>query len=197
MSFLSCARATTEVINSNRDVGSGNERFTPSHDSRLGSNLPSAVTRHRQFCHVRHQFSRLRRDRLVRLLRQMHRTQGIRGQRQEWRVGRHLFFVGGRVKTEPDWTLLYCLDLERMWWFVFFVTPDGDSVTMADGLVRNGCFLLPRIHSFGLAYSHEKRAIVAFLGCPYTDPPTLFLVSIGEAMGVINLRDDLRAMLSF
>jgi hypothetical protein len=113
------------------------------------------------------------------------------------RVGRHLFFVGGRVKTEPDWTLLYCLDIERMWWFVFFVAPDGESVTMADGLVRNGCFLLPRIHSFGLAYSHEKRAIVAFLGCPYTDPPSLFLVSIGDAMAVINLRDDLRAMLSF
>jgi hypothetical protein len=113
------------------------------------------------------------------------------------RVGRHLFFVGGRVKTEPDWTLLYCLDIDRMWWFVFFVAPDGESVTMADGLVRNGCFLLPRIHNFGLGYSHEKRAIVAFLGCPYTDPPTLFLISIGEAMGAINLRDDLRAMLSF
>jgi hypothetical protein len=113
------------------------------------------------------------------------------------KVGRHLFFVGGRVKAEPDWTLLYCLNIDRMWWFVFFVAPDGDSVTMSDGLVRNSCFLLPRIHNFGLAYSHEKRAIVAFLGCPYTDPPRLFLVAIGDAMGVINLRDDLRAMLNF
>jgi hypothetical protein len=48
-----------------------------------------------------------------------------------------------------------------------------------------------------LAYSKEERAIVAFLGCPYTDPPRLFLVRIGDAMGVINLRDDLWAMLDF
>jgi hypothetical protein len=113
------------------------------------------------------------------------------------KVGRHVFFVGGRVKSDPDWTLLYCMDIERRWWFVFFVSPDGDSVTLADGLVKNGCFLLPRIHTFGLAYSEATRAIVAFLGCPCIDPPRLFLVRIGEAMGVINLRDDLRDMLGF
>jgi hypothetical protein len=36
---------------------------------------------------------------------------------------------------------------------------------------------------------------VAFLGWPCTDPPRLFIVSIGEAMGVVNLMDDLRQML--
>jgi hypothetical protein len=113
------------------------------------------------------------------------------------RVGRHLFFVGGRVKGEPDWTLLYALDTKRMWWFVFFVMPDGESVTTRDGLVQNGCFLLPRIHSFGIAYSTSRRAITAFLGCPFTDPPRLFLVDIGDALATIHLRDDLRDMLTF
>jgi hypothetical protein len=113
------------------------------------------------------------------------------------RVGRHLFFVGGRVKGEPDWTLLYVLDADRMWWFVFFVIPDGDSVTARDGLVQSGCFLLPRIHAFGMAYAASKRAIVAFLGCPFTDPPRLFVVNIAEGLAVINLRDDMRNMLMF
>jgi hypothetical protein len=113
------------------------------------------------------------------------------------RVGRHMFFVGGRVKGEPDWTLLYALDTDRMWWFIFFVTPDGDSVTVRDGLIQNGCFLMPRIHQFGMAYASSKRAITAFLGCPFTDPPRLFVVYIGEALAVINLRDDMRDMLRF
>jgi hypothetical protein len=113
------------------------------------------------------------------------------------RVGRHVFFVGGRVKGEPEWTLLYALNTDRMWWFIFFVKPDGDSVTVRDGLVQNGCFLLPRIHAFGMAYASSKRAITAFLGCPFTDPPRLFVVYIGEALSVINLRDDLRDMLDF
>jgi hypothetical protein len=113
------------------------------------------------------------------------------------KVGRHVFFVGGRVKGEPEWTLLYVLDTKRMWWFIFFVTPDGDSVTARDALIQSGCFLLPRIHAFGLAYASSQRAITAFLGCPFTDPPRLFVVYIGEALAVINLRDDMRDMLMF
>jgi hypothetical protein len=105
------------------------------------------------------------------------------------KVGRHVFFVGGRVKSDSDWTLLDCLDVKWKWWFVFFVEPEGDSVTLVNGLVKNGCFLLPRIHTFGLAYSEAARAIIAFLGCPCVDPPKLFLVRIDDAMAVINLRD--------
>jgi hypothetical protein len=111
------------------------------------------------------------------------------------RVGRHLFFFGGKLKNDNDGTILYCLNLVKMNWFVFFVVPDGETVTLADGRTMDGFFMLPTIHTFGLAYSEQNRALVAFLGWPYTDPPRLFVLRIGEAMGVVNLMDDLAEML--
>lgn len=105
-------------------------------------------------------------------------------------VGKYVFFFGGKGTT--NWTLMYACDTVRMWWFVFHIMPDGETVSVADGSISDlGLFMLPRIHSFGVCYVKEKRQIVAFLGHPEKDPPPLFVVSIGEAMGVINLRDDM------
>jgi hypothetical protein len=81
-----------------------------------------------------------------------------------------------------------------MWWFVFHVMPDGDSVSIADGSISEmGLFMLPRLHSFGMCYVQERREIMAFLGSPERDPPPLFVVSVGEALSVIHLREDMIA----
>lgn len=107
------------------------------------------------------------------------------------RANNLVFFFGGKDKNS-NYTILYALDYDKKWWFIFHVKPDGESVTMLDGNVSdNGIFMLPRIHSFGVAYSKVHRTIVAFLGLPYSDPPNLFLISIGEALGFINLRNDM------
>jgi hypothetical protein len=105
-------------------------------------------------------------------------------------VGKYLFFFGGRANNE--WTLMYVCDVHKMWWFIFYVEPDGETVSVVDGSVSVvGLFMLPRIHSFGMCYVPETRQIVAFLGHPEKDPPPLFVVSCGEALSIINLRDDL------
>ncbi|KAK8853782.1 hypothetical protein M9Y10_016325 [Tritrichomonas musculus] len=113
------------------------------------------------------------------------------------RANNLVFYFGGKDKNS-NYTILYALDYDKKWWFIFHVKPDGESVTMLDGNVSdNGIFMLPRIHSFGVAYSKVHRTIVAFLGLPYSDPPNLFLISIGEALGFINLRNDMSDALRY
>lgn len=113
------------------------------------------------------------------------------------KVNNLIFFFGGKDKSS-NYTILYALDYEKKWWFIFHVKPDGESVTLLDGNISdNGIFMLPRIHSFGVAYSKVHRTIIAFLGLPYLDPPNLFMISIGEALGFINLRSDMSDMLRY
>jgi hypothetical protein len=110
------------------------------------------------------------------------------------RIGKYAFFFGGRANS--NWTLMYACDLSAMWWFVFHVMADGETVSVTDGSLSDiGLFMLPRIHSFSMCYVSETRQIVALLGHPEKDPPPLFLVSVGEAMAVVNLRDDMLEML--
>ncbi|OHT16202.1 Kelch motif family protein [Tritrichomonas foetus] len=111
------------------------------------------------------------------------------------RVNDFIFYFGGKAK-DSDWTILYALDVPKKWWFVFHVRPDGETVSISDGSVsENGIFMLPRIHSFGAAYSSARRAIVAFLGWPAVEPPSLFMIKIGEALSCINMRSDMCQML--
>jgi hypothetical protein len=109
-------------------------------------------------------------------------------------IGKYAFFFGGRANTH--WTLMYACDLSKLWWFVFHVKADGESVSVTDGCVsESGLFMLPRIHSFSMCYVAKTRKIIAFLGNPETDPPPLFIVAVGDAMAVIHLRDDLLSAL--
>ena len=111
------------------------------------------------------------------------------------KVNQMLFYFGGKVKNSK-WTILYAYDIVKKWWFIFHVRPDGETVTVSDGNVsENGIFMLPRIHSFGVAYSSSNRTIVAFLGAPAVDPPNIFLIKIGDALGNINMRNDMMEML--
>jgi hypothetical protein len=111
-------------------------------------------------------------------------------------VGRYAFFFGGRgLGAKDKWTHLYALDLERKWWFIFPIRPDGKTVTVEDGCVANGVFMVPRMHSFGFGYSWKKRALIGFLGSPCEDPSPILILEIGEAVSVLNLREDMRDML--
>lgn len=110
-------------------------------------------------------------------------------------VEHYLFFFGG--KSDLDYTLIYACDIERMWWFVFHIMPDGDTVSVADGTISNlGLFMFPRSHSFAVCYVKERREIIAFLGSPERDPPPISVLSIEEALSILHLREDLMSMIS-
>ena len=109
------------------------------------------------------------------------------------RAENYLFFFGGRAKQV--WTMVYACDIAKNWWFVFFVAPDDVTTTTADGRVSSdGLFLLPHLSEFSTVYDHAKRQIYAFLGNPEKTPAPLFILSIGDSLGVINLREDMAAM---
>ncbi|OHT05921.1 Kelch motif family protein [Tritrichomonas foetus] len=105
-------------------------------------------------------------------------------------VDHYVFFFGGKANSK--WTLMYACDVDRLWWFVFHLVPDGETVSLADGTISEfSLFMVPRIHSFAVCYVKEKRKIMAFLGHPINDPPPLFNVAIGDALPVIHLREDM------
>jgi len=106
------------------------------------------------------------------------------------RVQDYLIYFGG--KTNTDHTLVYACDIHKMWWFVFHVAPDGETTSLADGSVtENGLFQIPKTHSFGLVYCERKREVLAFLGFPSRDPPLLSILSVGDALSILHLRDDM------
>ena len=109
------------------------------------------------------------------------------------RVENYLFYFGGKSKNV--WTMVYACDMSRLWWFVFFVAPDNVTTTTADGRISSdGLFLLPHFSEFSTVYDRAKRQIYAFLGRPEKTPAPVFLLSVGEALGVLNLREDMSAM---
>ena len=104
-----------------------------------------------------------------------------------------LYFGGkGSAKYAP----LYALNLERRWWFVFPVVPDGLTASIADGRVNTGgYFCLPRVHSFGMCYWEPERTIMAFPGSPEMETPVVSILALGEALPVVTLRDDMLKVL--
>lgn len=110
-------------------------------------------------------------------------------------VDHFLIYFGGI--SENEYMLVYACDLHRMRWFPFWITPDGETVTQSDGYTdEKGLFHLPNIHSFSCAYCENKREIISCLGIPAHDPPMVSIFSIGEALSVLHLRDDLLDALS-
>jgi len=107
---------------------------------------------------------------------------------------KYLVLIGGKAQNE--WSLIYACDIEKKWWFVWHVLPDGETVTDVDGSISDlGLFMLPRTHSMGVAYSENKRQIIAFLGYPMKEPSPLFILSVGEALGVLHMRTDMLSTL--
>ena len=111
-------------------------------------------------------------------------------------IQNRLLYYGGRANNK--FSFLYVLDLNRMWWFVFYIKPDNDTVTIDNGKINdNGLFLIPRIHSYACCYMAAKRTIAAFMGYPIHEPPCLFTLYLGDAFAIINLRDDMLDMMKF
>jgi len=84
------------------------------------------------------------------------------------------------------------LDVRRKWWFAFYVRPDNVSLTVADGGVnKSGQFMLPREHSASIVYSPRERQFVSVMGSDAADPPRVFTIAVGEALGALHLTNDI------
>ncbi|OHT10105.1 Kelch motif family protein [Tritrichomonas foetus] len=107
-------------------------------------------------------------------------------------IGEYYLFFGGKASTK--YTILYALDVKRMWWYVFHVLPDDVTTSLDDGKISDlfQIFMIPRIYNYSFCYNEKKRQVMAFMGTPHSDPPSIFIISIGEALGFINLRQDMR-----
>ena len=107
------------------------------------------------------------------------------------RVDDYLVFLGGNCGRK--WTMVYANYMPRNWWFVLFVIPDGETTSEVDGKVSaDGIFLLPKIDSFSAVYVESTREILAFMGRPHRSPVPLFVLSLGDALSVLHLREDMR-----
>jgi len=105
-------------------------------------------------------------------------------------VDQYLVYFGG--KNDDDYSLVYACDMKRKRWFTFWVIPDGETVSTTDGNVdEGGVFYIPKTYGFSTSYSPEKREIVACLGSPSRNPAMFSVFSVGEALSVLHLRDDL------
>lgn len=105
-----------------------------------------------------------------------------------------VFLIGGEASY--PYMHVFALDVKRNWWFAFHVRPDGDSLSVKDGVVNKiGLFMLPREHSATVVYSTQERELVSVLGSRMHEPPPVFKISIGEALAVVHLRSDMLEML--
>lgn len=105
-------------------------------------------------------------------------------------VNDYLFVIGGEIDSE--YTYLYAVNIKNLQWFPFYVLPDFETTSLMDGFVaKNGLFKLPRQHSGALAYSKEKRALVYVMGNLFTEPVTISLIFIGDALSELQHREDM------
>ncbi|KAK8846040.1 hypothetical protein M9Y10_020041 [Tritrichomonas musculus] len=111
-------------------------------------------------------------------------------------VDRYLVFIGGKLENKR-YALIRAFDTVKCWWFVLYVAPDGKTTTMYDGKIdQNGMFMVPRIYNGSIVYRQKKREVVVFLGKPQIDPPSLNVISIGDALSYLSMRSDMLTMLS-
>ena len=109
-------------------------------------------------------------------------------------VGNFLITFGGTGNQQ--FTHVYAFDTSRNVWFIFYVQPDEGSLSISDGEITDqGLFVLPREHSYAACYRPNQRQIVSVCGSNERDPPPIFSISIGDALGILHLQDDLLAML--
>lgn len=112
------------------------------------------------------------------------------------RVNNFIMYFGG--KSQTNWSLLYALDLKRHWWYVFYILPDGVTTTINNGRINEfGLFMLPHSYHLAAGYSNTERTLFITLGSSFKNPPSIHAFSIGEALSIINLRDDILESLYF
>ena len=105
--------------------------------------------------------------------------------------GKFLIYFGGD-NPESHWSLTYACDLTKKWWFVMHVIPDYESTFLEAGKISDfGLFMIPRKIDFSFCYSERERNLYMVLGKPYELHEKIVQLSIGSALGVIHLRDDM------
>jgi len=110
-------------------------------------------------------------------------------------VDRYLILIGG-ILDNQKYTMIRAFDTVKNWWFVFHVSPDGETTTTADGSVdSNGIFMVPRTSHSSMIYRKETREVVIFLGQPTIDPPPLYVLKVGESLAYLHLQNDMFEML--
>lgn len=108
----------------------------------------------------------------------------------------YLFFFGGR--SDDEFTKMYVGNVRNSSWFVYYMLPDGESTSFVDGKIsKEGLFLMPDTCDFSCSYVPERRQIFAFFGHPHKSPVPIFIVSIGDALAILNDMEDIRSMLIF
>lgn len=105
----------------------------------------------------------------------------------------YIFLIGGEATF--NYMHLFALDVKRKWWFAFHVRPDGESFATSDGIVNKlGLFMMPREFGASVVYDKRRREIVSVMGSRMMDPPPIFKIYIGEALGSIHMRSDMYEM---
>lgn len=106
------------------------------------------------------------------------------------KASEYLVFIGG--KSSSNWSTVNALDIPNKTWFIVHIKPDEKTVSEADGNVtETGVFMIPRTHSMAVAFDDETRKLYTCLGSPMFDPAPVYTLELGEAIGVMHLRDDL------
>lgn len=105
-----------------------------------------------------------------------------------------LFVFGGEI-TDSSYSYLYALDLQRYFWFPFYVLPDNTTTVFEDGEIsKNGIFKLPRQHSGAFAYSIARRSLISTMGSLFLEPSPISIIYIGNALAILNHRSDMLDM---
>jgi len=109
-----------------------------------------------------------------------------------------IVLVGGNKGKGDLYSYVYVYSIPNNSWSILDIIPDFESVTYNDGTFTDvGKFAIPRTHSMSLVFVENCRKLCGVLGCPMSDPPTLFYLSMQEFLANQNLQEDLLNTLSF
>lgn len=112
-------------------------------------------------------------------------------------VDRYLILIGGLVDKQK-FAMVRAFDTVKRWWFVFYIVPDEDTTTVADGGVDSaGIFLVPRMSGGICVYRNTTRDICVTLGRPFYSPPPIFSFHVCEGVATMNQQLDLLDILKF
>ena len=104
-------------------------------------------------------------------------------------VEKYLIVFGG---ASQQYTHVYAYDPDRKWWFVFTVEPDRKTVHEKDGRVlKNRLFMLPGEESPAACYRSKTREIYYCFGSTRKTRNKVSRISIGEALSILKLREDM------
>lgn len=106
-------------------------------------------------------------------------------------VDRYLLLQGGKLGTKR-FGYVYGYDTVRRRWFVFHVCPDEITTTKTDGHIDDaGHFMVPRTNGASSVFRKRNRTVNLFMGAPFTEPPMVSVINVGESLGLLHLQVDM------